>query len=160
VKAFVLDHKLAEEFIPQEKALAIRIFDSYGPNDGSISLQDGWADILEYTFDDIELDRYSDEYLSQHLPEWKVKFDLFDTALAGKIQNDFSSYLDFPQVMVHCAFGWKRSPAVIKGLAHIFDLELLWGDDRTHRIMTHQGGWCGNTHVYKLLCEQKLKKAS
>ena len=158
VKAFVLDHGPAEQFIPQEKTLAIRIFDSFGPNNGSNSLQSSsnWAGILEYTFDDMDLNRYPEDYLKEKLPEWEVKFDLFNPELAEKIKQDFESFLEVPQVLVHCTFGWKRSPAVIKGLGHIYDLALSWGNDRTHKMMTHKpGGWCGNGYVYKLLCETK-----
>ena len=158
MKVFVLDEKLARDFIPDVSTLAIRIYDSFPPNNGSLPLQasDNWNSVLEYCFDDIEIDLYPDEYLKKNLPIWKEKYSLFDEILAKKIIDDFAPYCEAKQIMLHCHAGWSRSPAVILGLQQVFGFDIEWASGRTKRIMEAKlsENSCGNAHVYTLIAAQ------
>jgi len=153
VKVFVLDETLARDFLPDVPTLAIRIYDSFPPNDGSQCLQvsNNWSAILEYLFDDIEVSLYPEGYLEKNLPTWKV--NLFDESLAQRLIDDFSSHRHVNQIMLHCHSGWSRSPAVILGLQKVFGFEIEWAKGRTKRIMEAKlsENSHGNTHVYSLL---------
>jgi len=159
VRVFVLDQKLAAAFVPGVPTLAIRIYDSFPPNDGSNPLQpsDNWIKILEYHFDDLEIERYPEAYVKEKLPEWKKKFSLFDEIMAKKLITDFSEYCNVEQVMVHCYAGWSRSPATILGLQKVFNLNIEWAEGRTKRILEARinDGSCGNTSVYSHLIKLK-----
>jgi predicted protein tyrosine phosphatase len=155
VKVFVLDEKLARDFVPDNPTLAVRIFDSFPPNDGKQPLQDSnnWIQTLNYWFDDIEVDIYPEEYRKKHLPIWREKYNLFNKCLAKKLVDDFRSFQSVDQIMLHCHAGWSRSPAVILGLQQVFNLDIAWAKGRTKRIMEAKlaENSVGNTHVYNLI---------
>jgi hypothetical protein len=164
VKVFILDHTAAKGFIPDKETLAIRIYDSpviykdssVGNHAGSLLQPNkNWIHTLEYLFDDIELNRYSPEYIKEKLPEWNSKFKIFDKALAKKIITDFTNYCDVEQVMIHCTWGWARSPATILALQKVFDLDIEWAKGRTQRVIDAKKvlGNPGNTYVYNLITE-------
>lgn len=164
MKVFILDHTAAKNFIPDKPTLAIRIYDSpviykdSPPGNQASELlkpSENWVSVLEYLFDDIELSRYSTEYIKEKMPEWESKFRIFDKALAKKIITDFANYCDVEQVMIHCTWGWARSPATILALQKVFDLDIEWARGRTQRIIEGKKvlGNPGNTHVYQLITE-------
>ena len=164
MKVFILDHSAAQSFIPIENTLAIRIYDSpaiYGNSPSGnhagnlLQPSKNWIHTLEYLFDDIELTRYSTEYIEEKLPEWNSKFKLFDKTLAKKVITDFANYCDVGQVMIHCTWGWARSPATILALQKVFGLDIEWAKGRTQRIIDAKKllGNPGNTHVYQLITE-------
>lgn len=162
VRVFILDHTEAKRFIPDEPTLAIRIYDSptiykdSPPGNCATELlqpSDNWVGVLEYLFDDIELTRYSDEYVAEKMPEWAAKFRILDNVLAKQIVSDFANHCDVGQVMIHCTWGWARSPATILALQKVFNLNIEWAEGRTRRIIDAKEimGNPGNTHVYQLI---------
>ena len=158
VKVFVLPHGDAQKFIPEIPSLAIRIFDTFPDNDGTQSLEEcsNWVKILNYTFDDIEVNRYPPEHITKMLLK-NPEFILFNKDLSDQICEDFSYFKDVEQLIVHCTFGWKRSPAVTRALQEIFNLDMQWGNERTARIMDfiHEGlPWRGNEYVYHLMKQE------
>ena len=164
MKVFVLDHVSAKRFVPDKPTLAIRIYDSAilcekqpPGNNSKESLQpsDNWINVLEYLFDDFDITRYSQDYVNEKMEEWKTKFTILDKTLAKKIVSDFSSYCGIEQVMIHCTWGWARSPATILGLQKVFGLDIEWAAGRTQRVIEARQllGSRGNSHVYQLLTE-------
>lgn len=162
MKVFVLDHVSAKKFVPDKPTLAIRIYDSITfcekqppGNNAETALQpsENWINVLEYLFDDFDITRYSSDYVKKMMPEWKTKFAILDKALASKIISDFSKYCNIDQVMIHCTWGWARSPATILGLQKVFDLDIQWAKGRTQRVIDARKLMSsnGNSHVYQLL---------
>ncbi len=170
MKVFILDHGSAKEFVPDKPTLAIRIYDSPAicdkappGNSENCPLQPSknWINIFGYLFDDFDLTRYPAEYVKEKLSEWESKFVIMDRSLAEKIISDFSGYCDIEQVMIHCTWGWARSPATILGLQKIFGLNIEWAKGRTQRVIEARklAGSKGNSHVYRLLTETKLNSS-
>lgn len=160
VKVHILDHHSAKNFIPETPTLAIRIYDSPSIDDGNTpdgNLQKSslWLDTLEYVFDDLDLSRYSAEYIAQHLTDWENQFVLFSEKLAQQLLTDFAPYCTADQVMVHCTWGWARSPATILGLRDVFGLDIKWAPGRTQKVVDARKamGSTGNDFVYQTITQ-------
>jgi len=160
VKVHILDHHSAKNFIPETPTLAIRIYDSPSIDDGNtpeekLKNSPMWAGVLEYVFDDLDLSRYSSDYIQKHLAGWNDKFVLFSDKLAQQLIDDFSPYRGIEQVMVHCTWGWARSPATIFGLRDVFHLEIDWAPGRTEKIVNARKAMnsSGNDFVYQTITQ-------
>ena len=160
VKVHILDHHAAKAFIPDIPTLAIRIYDSPSINDGNtpdtdLKKSQLWVNTLEYVFDDLDLNRYPTEYVQQQLPVWNDKFVLFSDKLAHQLLEDFIPYRNVEQIMVHCTWGWARSPATIFGLRDVFDLDIKWAPGRTRKVVEARKAMnsAGNDFVYQTLTQ-------
>jgi len=169
VKVFVLDHVSAKKFVPDKPTLAIRIYDSITfcekqppGNSAKTPLQPSknWINTLEYLFDDFDITRYPSEYVKDMMPEWESKFTILNKKLAKQIITDFSDYCNVDQVMIHCTWGWARSPATILGLQKVFGLDIEWAEGRTQRVIDARKLMSsnGNSHVYQLITGQIMTK--
>lgn len=118
----------AADYVPNVPTLAIRIFGSETAGKGKTlypPLKPGYKRVLEYSFDDIDLQE------GQTLEQWAKGAGLdpktlvqFDERMARQILTDFARcYGDAEAVLIHCYAGASRSPAVGMALDSIYRLE-------------------------------------
>ena len=147
MKILIEDYGTAVVHDPKVPTLAIRIFDSAPPNVSSLKLMNAskYIGILEYTFDDLDLDRirkirpeYAERLISEH--------PIFNSQIAKQLLQDFyTNYKNADELLVHCTMGACRSPAVAIALNEMFKL----GED-TEKM---KNSYPYNKHVYRLLIE-------
>ena len=130
----------AIEHLPKKSTYAIRIYTSGELGYGTIPLTESslYFHIKEYVFDDIE-------------PWSQRKGILLQEDLATLILSEFRDQgLSCESLLVHCAQGKNRSPAVAIALNEIFRL----GHD-TKKLQKRYPAY--NQHVYKMLLETGKK---
>jgi len=140
---WVTNYRDAQQHLPTEPTLTIRIFDPNTrpnhPDDNHsghpLQVSPLWIDELHYTFADYDATMY--ELDGSKSPE---NFQYFanhpqslDTRQAAKLVTDFQKRLPSVQsVLVHCNAGMSRSPAVALALCHRFGIVPEWKGRRAH----------------------------
>lgn len=176
MRFWVNNYIQAQEFVPHEPTMAIRIFDpGYDLKDPRTLVKDGnhpgkilkpnhwWVKELQYTFSDTDPTLYEFESPSTydrlvHGPH------CFNALMAKRILLDFAEHhANSAGVMIHCNAGLSRSPAVALALAHRFNIRPEW-KGRRHKLMTNfeedlkKHGRAANYWVYSLLMETDFVK--
>ncbi len=150
----IMGHRRAARYVPKVPTLAIRIFDSHpvSSNRPSLQLKDSSLyTICGYTFDDTDLDAILWCEPDIDVQELYKRDVILDRKLARGILNDFVTLsVGCKGLLVHCALGASRSPAVAMALNEIFGL----GYD-TEAMKKERFTY--NRHVYRLLVEEGKK---
>ena len=138
--------------MPEVPTLVIRIFDSYPDclNSPNKKLKDSpLYTILNYTFDDQDVDTLLEHEPDYYLDELAQNHVLLNEDLAKKMLNDFErSKNGCLDLIIHCTLGGSRSPAVAIALNEIFAL----GYDTDKLKEKHS---IYNKFVYRLLKEAR-----
>jgi len=114
--------ELAGFYRPVDRTAAVRIFDSSRRSQKTYpQLQEKlYADIFKYVFDDIPVERMSQDDLDKIVREDRLI--LFSESIAEKILEDVFLIKDACEtLLVHCNAGLSRSPAVALAVMDVLE---------------------------------------
>ena len=116
----------ARDYVPTDRTLVMRIFDSYNSLDRKEALPyEGMAKpkvkVFSYVFDDVPAYEASKRKSRERLI--KAGHKILDKDIASTLISDFSrEYQSYDTLLVHCTNGNSRSTAVGTALKEIFRL--------------------------------------
>lgn len=173
MKVVICNFHQAQEFVPTEPTLAIRIFDptcvhhSECQKDRSPSRHPehnvahplkpspNWVGELHYEFHDVDPARAMLEGNTEEVANRLANPDLpsLELELALKMRAEFTDLLYHKRpttILCHCWAGLSRSVATVKGLCDYMALPIEWQSfDGRHELM--KLGHMGNLWLYKMI---------